>query len=171
MFGMVSKKRYKELLKREKQLLECKERITKVSEKLKSSESNYVKLNEQFEQIMDNNNFLHKKNEELKKKNGEQKQITLKVINKLIDKMTVEELRENNAFEIWQGDAKEEQNSEHWYLYHNICSLGGCDFNGEGFNSEREALEAGARLTLQGEETNASYPCPSCYAEYQKESL
>lgn len=169
MFGMVSKRRYKVLLKKEKELLECKEKLFKVLEKLKASENNYVSLNGQFEQIMDNNNFLHKKNEELKGKIREQKNIMLKVIDKLINKMTIEELKQNNTFEMWQGDAKQGQNNEHWYLYHNICSLGGCDFNGEEFNSEREALEAGVRLTLQGEVPNTSYPCPSCYTEYQKE--
>lgn len=62
-----------------------------------------------------------------------------------------------------EGDGK-------WYVYLSLCQLGGCDFNGVPFETEREAFEEAVFLTLQGKEPNF-HACPSCYREYLKDCI
>lgn len=55
-------------------------------------------------------------------------------------------------------------------LYHSICQLGGCDFNGEYFSGLRDALLEAAKLSLNGSKPDY-HACPSCYAEYMRECV
>lgn len=90
-----------------------------------------------------------------------------------IAKMSIAELYEISNFDVSQDrDYIEEgyTGSGKWYLYQSICQLGGCSYDGIPFNTEREALENAALMSLQGK--NAStHPCPECYREYLNDCM
>ncbi len=85
-----------------------------------------------------------------------------------VSKMSINEMRKISNFSVWQDTDEEEGyiGDGKWYLYESICKLGGCDFNGMPFDTERGALEEAALMSLQGKEPDMSYPCPECYREY-----
>ncbi len=90
-----------------------------------------------------------------------------------IAKMSIEEMQKINNFSVFQDTDEEDgcKGDGKWYLYESICKLGGCDYNGIPFMTEREALEEAVKRTLNGEEPDINYACPECYREYLNECI
>lgn len=87
-------------------------------------------------------------------------------IKQKISSMSIDELYDISNFCVSEDTDDEEYiGSGKWYLYLSQCQLGGCDYNGIPFNTEREALEEGALRSLQGQKLD-TFPCPECYREY-----
>lgn len=53
-----------------------------------------------------------------------------------------------------------------WEVYMNICSLGGCEYNGHEFDTKQDAYLFGYILTQLGATLNTQSACPDCYTEY-----
>jgi len=95
-------------------------------------------------------------------------------IKEKIAKMSIDEMHKISNFSVWQDTDDEEEGYKgdgKWYLYESICKLGGCDFNGIPFETERGALEEAVKRTIKGEEPDISYPCPECYREYLNDCI
>lgn len=90
-----------------------------------------------------------------------------------IKEMTIEEMYNTSEFSIYHDMDDEEDDcigDGKWYLYKSICQLGGCDFNGTPYETEREALEQAVLMTLQGKKP-AIFACPDCYREYMADCI
>lgn len=104
------------------------------------------------------------------------KEPTIEELREKVSKMTMQELYDSNTnFSIGQYEDDEEEGviaegepDGKWYVYMSICQLGGCDFDGVPFDTEREALEEAVILTMQGKEPSC-HACPECYSEYMRE--
>lgn len=104
------------------------------------------------------------------------KEPTIEELREKVSKMTMQELYDSNTnFSVGQYADDEEEGviaegepDGKWYVYMSICQLGGCDFDGVPFDTEREALEEAVILTMQGKEPSC-HACPECYSEYQRE--
>ncbi|QUH21776.1 hypothetical protein [Alkaliphilus sp. B6464] len=79
-----------------------------------------------------------------------------------IANLTIKEMYQISKFVV------EQEEDEKWYVYKAMCQLDGCNMEGTPFETEREALEEGVKMTLEGKKLSM-YACPSCYIEYQNE--
>jgi len=99
------------------------------------------------------------------------KEDSIEEIKQKIAEMSIDEMRRISNFTVWQDTDNVEEGytgDGKWYLYESICQLGGCDFNGIPFDTEREAFEQATLMSLQGKEPSM-YACPECYREYMKD--
>ncbi len=93
---------------------------------------------------------------------------SIEEIKQKIAEMSIDEMYEISNFDVSQDRDDEEEGytgNGKWYLYESICQLGGCSYDGIPFNTEREALERAAMMSLQGKKPD-THPCPECYREY-----
>lgn len=80
--------------------------------------------------------------------------------------MPDEDLRALHAFPV--SPAKDETA---WEVVTEVCGLGGCDMRVYSFKDERSARVFAALLEHTGCRLRYVAACPSCYADYQKDSV
>lgn len=80
--------------------------------------------------------------------------------------MPDEDLRALRAFPV--SPAKDEVA---WEVVTEVCGLGGCDMRVYSFKDERSARVFAALLEHTGCRLRYDAACPSCYADYQKDSV
>lgn len=86
-------------------------------------------------------------------------------------KLDFESMDEEERFNSCCFPIAENPENGKWDIYMNICSLGGCEYNGHEFNTEREAYLFGYILTQLGATLNTKSACPECYAEYMQNCI
>lgn len=81
--------------------------------------------------------------------------------------MSIDELKQQpNNF-----PAPELNETGNWETTTDICSIAGCEYKCFTTKTEKEALIQSIVYTLNGEQVEKNYACPSCYREYQNECM
>jgi hypothetical protein len=159
MFGAKRKEYIEKLIEENKQLIAVHQHDVKEKERLED------KLKRQYEGY-----------ERLLRESKYSQELLVEQIKNTYEKKIAEVTRI-----IWQKDNKlKEQsnfyvhktnNGQEWALVTAMCSIGGCEYKSKKFKSEREALENGVLLTIQGYKLDVSNACPSCYEEYMRDCI